>query len=101
MQCTLLSPIGVKSLPTFNTKVQDFKRVLDLNCMVNNTRIEQFSFFNWLSNAKNLVFSNGSKHVRIVALKYLTKIAERHGALPPDPHSLRRRGVNPGGDASP
>ena len=27
-------------------------------------RIEQFNFFNWLSNVKNLVLSNGFKHVR-------------------------------------
>ena len=31
-QCTLLSPIWAKSLTKFNPKMQDFKRVLDLNC---------------------------------------------------------------------
>ena len=31
-QCTLLAPTWVKSLTKFNPKMQDFKRVLDLNC---------------------------------------------------------------------
>ena len=31
-QCTLLSPTWVKSLTNLNPKMQDFKRVLDLNC---------------------------------------------------------------------
>ena len=31
-QCTLLSPTLAKSLTKFNPKMQDFKRVLDLNC---------------------------------------------------------------------
>ena len=31
-QCILLPPTCVKSLIKFNTKMQDFKRVLDLNC---------------------------------------------------------------------
>ena len=30
-QCTLLSPTRAKSLTKFNPKMQDFKRVLDLN----------------------------------------------------------------------
>ena len=30
-QCTLLPPTWAKSLTKFNTKMQDFKRVLDLN----------------------------------------------------------------------
>ena len=30
-QCTLLAPTWVKSLTKFNPKMQDFKRVLDLN----------------------------------------------------------------------
>ena len=30
------------------------------------TKIKQFNFFNWLSNAKNLVLSNGSEYVRNV-----------------------------------
>ena len=29
-------------------------------------RIEQLKFFDWLSNVKNLVLSNGSEHVRNV-----------------------------------
>ena len=29
-------------------------------------RIEQLNFFDWLSNVKNLVLSNGCKHVRNV-----------------------------------
>ena len=32
-QCTLLPPTWAKSLTKFNSKMQDFKRVLDLNCM--------------------------------------------------------------------
>ena len=28
--------------------------------------IEQFSFLDWLSDVKNLVLSNGSKHVQIM-----------------------------------
>ena len=31
-QCTLLPPTWAKSLAKFNPKMQDFKRVLDLNC---------------------------------------------------------------------
>ena len=31
-QCTLLPPSWAKSLTKFNPKMQDFKRVLDLNC---------------------------------------------------------------------
>ena len=31
-QCTLLPPTWAKSLTKFVTKMQDFKRVLDLNC---------------------------------------------------------------------
>ena len=31
-QCTLLSPTRAKSLTKLNLKMQDFKRVLDLNC---------------------------------------------------------------------
>ena len=31
-QCTLLPPTWAKSLTKFNSKMQDFKRILDLNC---------------------------------------------------------------------
>ena len=31
-QCILLRPVWVKSLTKFNPKMEDFKRVLDLNC---------------------------------------------------------------------
>ena len=31
-QCALLPPTCAKSLTKFNTKMQDFKHVLDLNC---------------------------------------------------------------------
>ena len=31
-ECTLLPPTWAKSLIKFNHKMQDFKRVLDLNC---------------------------------------------------------------------
>ena len=32
MHCTLLSPIWAKLLSKFNTKMQEFTSVLDLNC---------------------------------------------------------------------
>ena len=48
--------------------MQDFKHVLDLNCKQNRT--EQLGFFNRLSNAKNLVLSNGSKYGRNVIQRY-------------------------------
>ena len=35
MQCTLLPPTWAKSLTNFNIKMQDFKRVFDLNCQQN------------------------------------------------------------------
>ena len=31
-QCTLLPPTWAKSLTKFNPKMQDFERVMDLNC---------------------------------------------------------------------
>ena len=36
--------------------MQDFKRALGLNCK--ETRIEEFNFFNWLSNAKKSIAFN-------------------------------------------
>ena len=36
--------------------------------IVSKKRIEQFNFFNWLSKVKNVVFSNGSEHERMVIL---------------------------------
>ena len=79
----------------FYTIMQDSKRVLGSNCK---RRIEQLSFFDWLSNIKNLVLRNGSELVRNVIqwdlnslfFPKLTKIAQRLGALPPHPHSHRR-----------
>ena len=70
--------------------MQDSKRVLRFNCK---RRIEQLNFFDWLWNAKNLVLWNGSELVRNVIqwdfnsffFQKLTKIAQRLGALPPDP----------------
>ena len=70
--------------------MQDSKRVLGFNCK---RRIEKLNFFDWLSNVKNLVLSNGSELVRNVIqwdlnsffFQKLTKIAQRLGALPPDP----------------
>ena len=63
-QYTLLPLTLAKSLTNFNPKMQHFKRVLDLNCK--KRRIEQFNFFNWLSNVKNLAFSNGFEYMRNV-----------------------------------
>ena len=44
----------------WNPKMQDFKRVLDL------TWSKGRDLFNWLSNLKNFVLSNGSENVRNV-----------------------------------
>ena len=41
-QCTLLSPTRAKSLTKFNPKMQDFKRVLDLNFKQKEDRTTQF-----------------------------------------------------------
>ena len=43
----LTFPTWTKSLTKLNPKMQDFKRVLDLNCKYKR-RIEQFNFFSWL-----------------------------------------------------
>ena len=61
--------------------------------------IKQFNFFNWLSNVKNLVLSNGSEHLQNVIQRHknsffpkkLQKIVQRLQslwrlvALPPEP----------------
>ena len=70
-QCTLLPlPRPNHVQINFNTKMQDVKRVLDLNklrlLIATKRRIKQFNSFNWLLNVKNLVLLNGSKHVRNV-----------------------------------
>ena len=44
----------------FNPQIKDFKRVLDL------TWSKGRDLFNWLSNLKNFVLSNGSENVRNV-----------------------------------
>ena len=41
-QCTLLPPTWAKSLTKFNLKMQDFKRVLDINCKQQEDRTTQF-----------------------------------------------------------
>ena len=92
-QCNLFPSTWAKSLTKFNSKLQDFKHVLDLNCK---RRIEQFNFFIWLSNVKNLVLSNDSKHVRIGTndIKNFASFPPKLQSLSdwgePDPHSLRR-----------
>ena len=48
----------------FYTIMQDFKVFYTL--IASKRRIEQLNFFDWLPNVKNLVFSNGSKHVHNV-----------------------------------
>ena len=72
----------------FNPKMQDFKRFLDL------TWGKGSDIFNWLSNIKNFVLSNGSENEQTViriALKNhffpktYKKIAQRLGAPPPCP----------------
>ena len=67
-QCTLLPLTCAKSLTKFKPKMLDFKHVLDLNCKQKED--EQLNFFNWLSNVKNLVLSNGFEHVRNVIQWY-------------------------------
>ena len=47
----------------FYTIMQDSKPVLGFNCK---RRVEQLNFFDWLSNVKNLVLSNGCELVRNV-----------------------------------
>ena len=44
--------------------MQDFERVLDLNCKLKKDWTNQI--FNWLSNVKNLVFLNGFEYVQNV-----------------------------------
>ena len=50
----------------FDPKMKDFKRVLDL------TWSTRSDLFNWLSNLKNFVLSNGSENVRNVIQMALT-----------------------------
>ena len=74
--------------------MQDFKRFLAY--IASKRRTEQLKFFNWLSNVKNLVLSNGSEYVQNVIngiklvffSKKLQKVGQRLGASPPDPPSL-------------
>ena len=73
------------------------------NLIASKRMIEQLKFFDWLFNVKNLVLLNGCEHVRNAIqwdlssffFQKLTKIAQRLGALPPDPHSHRRLGAQP------
>ena len=44
--------------------MQNFKRVLNL--IASKKRIEQLKFFDWLSNVKNLVLSDGYDYVQNV-----------------------------------
>ena len=48
----------------FYTTMQDFKCVWTL--IASKRRIEQLNYFDWLSNVKNLVPSDGFEHVRNV-----------------------------------
>ena len=98
-QCTLL-PLPVPShLQNLTPKC----KILSLlwTKIASKKRTEEFKFFNWLSNVKNLVLLNGSKYVRNVIqwcensffFKKLLKIDQRFlkhslrwlGARPPDP----------------
>ena len=47
----------------FNNKLQNFLRVLDLNCK-KKRRVEQFNFFDWLLNGTNLLVLNDSEHLQ-------------------------------------
>ena len=59
----LAPPNWAKSLAKFNPKMQHFKRVLSLTCKYKGST-KQLELFNWRSNLKNVVLSNGSKNVR-------------------------------------
>ena len=73
------------------------------NLIASKRKIEHINFFDCLSNVKNLVLSNGFEHVRNVIQwdensffsQKLTKIVQRLGALPQDPHSYRQLGLHP------
>ena len=52
--------LDLSKVTKFNPKMKDFKRILDL------TKSKGSDFFDWLSNIKNLVLSNGSENVRNV-----------------------------------
>ena len=78
----------LRQVTKFNPKMQDFKRVLDLTWSKGN------DFFNWVSNIKNFVCSNGFENVQNVIqialklsffFKKLQKISQRLGATPPCP----------------
>ena len=64
MHLTFPLPVPNHLQLKFNTKMQGFKRILDLNCR--KRKIKQLTFFNWFSNVKNLVRSKGSEHMRNV-----------------------------------
>ena len=64
-QCALLALHGPNHLQLkFHTIMQDFYVLWDL--IASKRRIEQLNFFDWLSNGRNLVLANGSKHVQNV-----------------------------------
>ena len=91
-QSTLLPPTWAKSLTKFNPKMQNFKRVLNLD-IARKRRTEQLNFLTWLSNVKNVVLSNGYEYKRNVIQWYqnsffsknLRKIAQRLEVSPVDP----------------
>ena len=58
-QCDLLPLPGPDHLQNLVPK----RNILNVFWIVSKRKIEQFSFFNWLSNVKNLVLSNASEHV--------------------------------------
>ena len=53
-----LGNTNTASLTKFNPKMQDLYVLWAY--IANKSRIEESVFFNWLSNAKNLVLTNGS-----------------------------------------
>ena len=62
-QCTLLPPPGPNHLQNLTPKCKIFN--VFWTRIASKRRTEQLNFFNWLSNVKNLVFSNGSEYVRM------------------------------------
>ena len=81
--------------------MQAFKRVWTL--IASKRRIEQLNFFDWHSNVKNLVLSNGCEHVRNVIqwdqnspfFQKRTKIALRLGVSPQTPIAVGGWGSAP------
>ena len=74
----------------FNRKMQDFKRVLDLNC-----KTEQLNFFNWLSNYSEYVQNVIQWYWNSFFFQKITKNRPEPGASPSDPLASGGWGLRP------